>query len=157
MNSQDQAVVAFLSRYPPSVQAVGLELRREVLSTIPGVLEMLDGPGKVVGYGFGAGYADLICTIIPSRSEVKLGIVGGAQLEDPNGLLQGSGKRHRYVVLASVADLNRPGLKPLLKAAVAVWNAKSGPAATPPPRPAAARPRQGSPKARRRRGSIPRR
>ena len=63
-----------------------------------------------------------MCTLIPSRAGVKLGIVRGAELDDPRGLLAGSGKVHRHVAaLRSPADLKRPGVRPLLKAALAAW------------------------------------
>jgi hypothetical protein len=52
---------------------------------------------------------------------VKLGIVRGTALPDPHGLMEGTGKVHRYVVLVKLADLKRPGLKQLLKTAFAAW------------------------------------
>ena len=85
---------------------------------------MVDQADRVLGYGFGPTYKDLICTIILSKGEVKLGIVGSATLPDPNGLLEGTGKRHRYVVIAEPSDLKKPGLKSLLKAAVTAWKQK---------------------------------
>jgi hypothetical protein len=45
---------------------------------------------------------------------VKLGLIGGASLPDPSGLLEGTGKVHRYVVVTSRADLRRPEIKALL-------------------------------------------
>jgi hypothetical protein len=116
-------VTEFLASYPPPVRDVALQLRDQVLRAIPGTRELLDRPARIVGYGFGTGYRDLICTIIPSRTGVKLGIVGGAKLADPNGLLDGEGKRHRYVAFRALADLNKAGLTPLLEAAVAAWKA----------------------------------
>jgi hypothetical protein len=86
---------------------------------------MVDASARVIGYGFGAGYADLICTIILSKGGVKLGIVGSAELPDPNNLLEGAGKRHRYVPLAKPSDLGKPGLKSLLEARVAAWKKKT--------------------------------
>ncbi len=68
----------------------------------------------MIGYGFGAGYKDMICTIILSKAGVKLGIVGSAALPDPTRLLEGTGKRHRYVPIAEASDLKKPGLKSLL-------------------------------------------
>jgi hypothetical protein len=103
------------------VQDVAMEARQMIIDTIPNLMEMLDRPAKVIGYGFGAGYKDLICTIILSKSGVKLGIVGSADLPDPDGLLEGAGKRHRYVALAKSSDVRKPGLKTLLKARVAAW------------------------------------
>jgi hypothetical protein len=114
-------VAGFLDTYPPTVRDVALELRRTIMSVIPDVRETLDRSARIVGYGFGSGYSDTICTIIPSKKGVKLGIARGTKLPDPNGLMEGAGKLHRYVALGTLADLKRPGLKPLLKTAVAAW------------------------------------
>jgi hypothetical protein len=111
----------FLAEYPPPVRDVALALRKTILAVIPDAREMLDRSSRIVAYGFGTSYADMICTIIPSKTGVKLGIVRGTALKDPHGLLEGSGKQHRYVALAKLSDLRRRGLKPLLGAAVRAW------------------------------------
>jgi hypothetical protein len=116
-------VTEFLGSYPPAVRDVALALRDQVRGAIPGTREILDRPARIVGYGFGTGYRDLICTIIPSKTGVKLGVVGGATLPDADGLLEGEGKRHRYVAFRTPADVKKPGLTPLLEAAVAAWKA----------------------------------
>lgn len=113
-----------LETYPANVRDIALAARQMINATIPDLQEMVDRSARVIGYGFGAGYADLICTIILSKSGVKLGIVGSAALPDPNKLLEGSGKRHRYVALTKLSDLKKPGIKPLLKARVAAWKSQ---------------------------------
>jgi hypothetical protein len=107
-----------LSTYPANVQEVALGTRKLILATLPGVLEMVDAPARVIGYGRSANYKDLLCTIILSKGGVKLGIVGGAALPDPNGLMEGTGKKHRYVVLDTPADLKKPGLTRLIRSKV---------------------------------------
>jgi hypothetical protein len=116
----------FLTRYPPAVQEVATAVRDVVRQALPDVRETLDTPARIVAYGFGPGYADSICTIIPSKTGVKLGIVRGADLPDPDGLLAGSGKRHRYVPLATRADVTGPALKRLLAVALAAWKQQAG-------------------------------
>jgi hypothetical protein len=59
-----------------------------------------------------------------STSGVKLGVVRGSELADPRGLLEGSGKVHRYVQLHAPADLRKTGLRPLIKAAHVAWQAR---------------------------------
>jgi hypothetical protein len=63
--------------------------------------------------------------LILSREGVKIGIARGAELSDPKKLMQGSGKVHRHVQLRTIADLKRPGLKPLLKAALNAWRERN--------------------------------
>ena len=57
--------------------------------------------------------------IAPHRRHVNLGLADGAALPDPHGLLQGTGRRHRHVRIASEADLAHPGVRALLEAAAA--------------------------------------
>lgn len=125
MKQSDDDVLQFLSEYPPAVGDLSRRLRDIVRAAMPGASEKLDRPGRVVGYGFGPGYSGLVCTIIPSKKGVKLGVVYGARLPDPQGLLEGSGKQHRYVALTEPADLERAGLKDLLRAAVMAWKERS--------------------------------
>jgi hypothetical protein len=49
----------------------------------------------------------MVCTLILSKSGVKLGLVGGAALSDPYGLLAGTGKVHRHVQLRAPEDLKQ--------------------------------------------------
>ena len=125
MSNRNNEIITFLTRYPPEVRELVHDVRAFVRQSIPEVRETLDLPAKIIAYGFGSGYSDMICTIIPSQSGVKLGIARGAEIDDPDGLLEGSGKRHRHVPLGTAADLERPGLKALLVAAVANWKAQS--------------------------------
>ena len=118
------AIDAFLDRYPTEVRELAASVRAFVRATIPSTTEVLDEPARVVGYGIGEGYRGLVCTIIPSKSGVKLGIARGAELPDPNGLLEGSGKRHRYVQFTTPADLGRSGIDRLILAAQAAAQAK---------------------------------
>jgi hypothetical protein len=91
----------------------------------PGSTETLDLPARMIAYSYGPGYKGLACTLILSRGGVKIGVVRGSELADPKGLLEGSGKVHRHVALKTPADLERPGLKPLLKASLAAWKARN--------------------------------
>ena len=125
MKQSDDDVLQFLSEYPAAVRDLGGQLRDIVRAAMPAAREELDRPGRVIGYGFGPGYSGLVCTIIPSKKGVKLGVVYGARLPDPNGLLEGSGKQHRYVAFTEPADLEKAGLKDLLRAAVTAWKERS--------------------------------
>jgi hypothetical protein len=67
------AMDTFLASYPEAVRSLALRARKLVREALPGVEESLDEAGRVVGYGYGAGYTGLVCTLIPSQSGVKLG------------------------------------------------------------------------------------
>jgi hypothetical protein len=110
----------FLASYPPAVIEIALSLRAVIERTMPEATETLDLAGRVIGYGIGAGYSGLVCTIIPSKKGAKLGIVDGAHLPDPNGLMEGSGKRHRHIQFNHREDVDRDGVEALLKSAKAI-------------------------------------
>jgi len=45
--------------------------------------------------------------------------VNGVDLDDPDKLLEGAGKRHKHIVIARADDLHKPGVKSLVRAAAA--------------------------------------
>ena len=114
-------VEEFLAGFPPEVEALALETRALILKFAPKAEEMADAPARIIGYGFGKKYADMVFVIIPSKGGVGLGFYRGADLPDPKRLLEGTGKVHRHVKLRKPADLKRAGLGPLLKAAITAW------------------------------------
>jgi hypothetical protein len=107
----------FLAEYPSAVTALAVRLRAKIRAALPDAAETLDRAGRVVGYSVGPGYAGLVCTIIPSKNGVKLGVVDGATLRDPHGLLEGAGKKHRYVQFKTPEDVERRELIALLRTA----------------------------------------
>ncbi|MFO7698600.1 MAG: GrpB family protein [Anaerolineae bacterium] len=116
-------IAAFLEGYPPPVPEMAASVRGMVRRVLPDIQETLDATSRIVAYGYGPGYGDTICTLIPSKGGVKLGIARGASLPDPDGLLSGTGKVHRVVAFARPSDLgeNRPGKEALLEQALAAW------------------------------------
>jgi hypothetical protein len=110
-------VSSFLQQYDRDVASMVGELRRIVASLLPGVTEQLDLPAKMIAYCYGRRYIDMVCTIHPSKKGVKLGFYKGAELPDPDGLLQGTGKLSRYVIVDS-GRLHSVALRQLLEHAL---------------------------------------
>jgi hypothetical protein len=115
----------FLAHYPTGVKDIALAARELVVQTLSDATETVDRSARLVGYSYGPGYKDTICTLLMSQTGVKVGIARGSELQDPDGLLQGAGKVHRHVQLRSVADVQNPGLKQLLQAALAAWRKRA--------------------------------
>ncbi|HBB94143.1 MAG TPA: hypothetical protein DC054_02020 [Blastocatellia bacterium] len=114
-----------LKSYPSDVQVLAGKARQLLLKLLPGVEERADSSVPLLSYAYGPGYPGMVCTLILSKSGVKLGLVRGVELADPKGLLEGSGKVHKYVQLRKASDLNRPGVKGLVKAAHAAWQQRN--------------------------------
>ena len=119
------AVSSAFASYPGHVEVLALRARELVLNALPGASEELDSTGKLIGYGYGPGYTGTVCTLIMSQKGVKIGIVRGAALPDPHRLMGGAGKVHRHVDLRTLDDLAQPGIKPLLKTALAAWKGRN--------------------------------
>jgi len=121
----NKAVYDVIEAYPPEVQSLALAARKLVRRVIPKATEMVDSKSKVIGYGFGPGYKDMICSLMPARTWVTLGIGWGAELPDPQKLLEGTGKVHRHVKLRRESDLKAPALEALLRAGLEQWRIRS--------------------------------
>jgi len=120
----NKAVNDLLKPYSPEVKKLALATRAFVLRMIPKAMEQVDTKSKLIGFGFGTGYKDMICSLLPAKTWVTLGIGWGAELPDPQGLLEGAGKVHRHVKLKTESDLEIPALEALLKAGIVHWETK---------------------------------
>lgn len=75
------------------------------------------GPRKMIdGYAY----------ILPYRSWVNLGFYRGTSLTDPEKLLEGTGARMRHVKMRTVEDVERPGVRELIREACAERRAAFG-------------------------------
>ncbi len=119
----NQALADLLKPYSPDVQKLALATRAFVLKIIPNAIEQVDPKSKLIGYGFGTKYTDMICSLMPAKTWVTLGIGWGRELPDPQKLMEGSGKVHAHVKLKGATDLENPALEALLNAGIAHWEA----------------------------------
>ena len=107
-----------LSRYDEKISTLGFKLRDFLLKSIDNIIEQPDATANIIGFTYGTGYKDLICTIIPSKKGIKLGFYKGSELSDPAKLLAGSGKVHKFVQIDSEKDISNPALKKLISEAI---------------------------------------
>jgi hypothetical protein len=118
-------ILQFLAAYSEPVYDAAMRLREVILKHLPGVTEQLDIPAKMIAYAYGQKYAELVCVIIPSKKGLKLGFNKGTTLSDPAGLLEGSGKISRYVIIKSGDDIKNPALIKLLQAAMQAYKERT--------------------------------
>ena len=114
-------VKKFLANYDPNVSNLAYKVRALITQLIPDVKEEVDPSPRIIAYGFGSKYEDMICVIIPSASGLKLGFYKGRELPDPNGLLTGTGKRHRHVKITGTEDVSSAALRQLIRAAYGAY------------------------------------
>ena len=112
------ALTEFLEHYPAEIRALVFETRSLILSVIPNAVELVDPPSKIIAYGLGQKYADLICAIAPYAKYINLIFSKGATLPDPGQRLQGTGKRARHIKIHAEADIQDPSTRTLLEEAL---------------------------------------
>jgi hypothetical protein len=110
-------VTSFLDRFGEDTQRLARAALSSLRQIVPDAFESAEG-GEI-GLGLGPGYRGLVFTVSPQRSYVNLGIAGGASLDDPDGLLEGTGKVHRHLKVRSVDRLDDERVQELLHRAVA--------------------------------------
>ena len=107
----------FLAGYPPEIRELVLQTRILILTVIPDAVEIIDPPSKIIAYGYGPKYSELICAIAPYPRYINLIFSRGVELPDPEMLLHGTGKRARHLKISHISDIEASGSKALLEEA----------------------------------------
>lgn len=114
-NGTFEEVIAAAS---PELQEIARAMRALIADVMPGVTEVPWAKQKTVGYGVGPKkMSEHFCYIAPQKRYVNLGFFYGADLPDPEGLLEGSGKVLRHIKVRSMATLEQPAVRSLVEAA----------------------------------------
>jgi len=123
----DRQLLAYLAPYDPQVSNLALALREVVLEEAPEAMESLvNGYAVAIGFSFtGRPMKDGFCHVVTYRTHVNLGFNRGAQLADPDGVLEGSGKSIRHIRIRNHEDLDRPLIRRFVRAAIAQLAAPS--------------------------------
>jgi len=96
----------------PALRKVVQELRSFVKEIVPSAKETVNAWGVPTFEVAGP-----FCLYMVGKRHVTFGFHYGTSLEDPEGLLEGTGKNIRHVKIGSVEDLGQKGLRELVLAA----------------------------------------
>ena len=105
-----------LAEHPPELRAIERALRATIRSEFPGAVEQVDFGNKLIAFGRSMKMRGLLFAIIAHKSHVNLQLADGADLPDPDGLIEGSGKRIRHVKVRSVEQASSPGVVAAIRA-----------------------------------------
>jgi hypothetical protein len=95
-------------------------LRRELTAAFPDAVEQVDFGNRLLAVGKSMAMRDLAFAIIPHSAHVNLQLADGVDLPDPEGLVEGTGKRIRHVKVRSVEAAESPSLRAIVDAQVAL-------------------------------------
>ncbi len=113
-------LLQFLAPYDTAIQRLALEVRAYLLTIEPRATETIyDAYNAVaIGYSFTGRLKECYCHVAVYSKHVNLGFNHGADLQDPQEILQGQGSQVRHVTIHEKSDLAGSYLKGLVRAAI---------------------------------------
>ncbi|MFE5408897.1 DUF1801 domain-containing protein [Microbacterium sp. NPDC056569] len=110
---------AILEGRSEEVRDIASATRGLIFDVLPQTVEVVWPAQRSSGYGTGPKKnSEQFAWILAHAAHVALAFPYGAELDDPAGLLGGTGARVRNVRLASLEDVARPELRALLEHAI---------------------------------------
>ena len=119
MSEAARAFDRFLDADAPAVADIARALRLSVLAVAPDVVESFDPADRLLAFGVGSKLRDFWFAIIPHTAHVNLQLADGADLPNPDGRIEGTGKRVRHVKVRSVDEAQAPWLRDVIERQVA--------------------------------------
>src|SRR3979490_223310 len=112
-------LIKFLKPYDREVQDLALQLRALVLEEMAPCYENIYDAYSALAIGFGASdrLSDGIFHIAVYSQHVNLGFNDGATLDDPKGILLGTGNRIRHITVKTAEDIKRPEIRAYIRRA----------------------------------------
>ena len=121
-----------LQRHREVVQRLALAARKLILEEAPEASEFVYEVYTIADhFAFTERPSDAFVFTTTHANWVNLGFNFGSLLPDPYGLLRGEGKLIRHIRMARAADLDGPGVRELVRAAMAQAERPEGKAGKP--------------------------
>jgi hypothetical protein len=117
-------VARLTADHPPELRAIEEALRRAIRAAAPSIVERVDFGNRLIAFGWSMAMRDLLFAIICHKTWVNLQFADGAELPDPAGLVEGTGKRIRHVKVRSVEAAAETRLVALIEAQLAIRSAR---------------------------------
>jgi len=118
-NAESQ-LAGFLAKYSPEIEALAKAARTKLRSKLPGAIELVydNYNALAIGYAPSERASEAIFSIALYPRWVSLFFLQAKGLRDPNGLLRGSGRVVRHIVLQRPDDLDLPAVRDLMEQAL---------------------------------------
>jgi hypothetical protein len=108
-----------LDAIAPAVADIARALRMTVLEGFPDAVETFDQADGLLAIGTGRSIRAFSFAIIPHKAHVNLQLADGADLPNPDGHIEGTGKRVRHVKVRSVEDARASWVRAAIAAQLA--------------------------------------
>jgi hypothetical protein len=109
-----------MSQIDPELSTICEALREIIAEIHTDFVEIVWKNQKIASYGVGPKkMSEHYTYLAPHKKHVNLGFYHGAVLQDPEYLLEGTGKRLRHIKIKNISEAERPQIKDLIQAAIA--------------------------------------
>ena len=109
-----------LASHSPEVQGAARALQAMIRDELPDVVVEFDPGNALLAFGRSMKMRDLLFALIPHAAWVNLQLAAGSLLANPDGLIEGTGKRIRHVKVRSAAAAADPKVRSILRAQIAL-------------------------------------
>jgi hypothetical protein len=104
-----------LAGHSPAVQAAARELEKLIRKELPDVVVQFDPGNRLLAFGRSMRMLDLLFALIPHAGWVNLQLAHGALLPNPDGLIEGTGKRIRHIKVRSAEGAGDPRVRAAIR------------------------------------------
>jgi hypothetical protein len=114
-------IEGFIAKFSDGIAAEIRAARAEMQRRLPGAVELVydNYNALAIGYGSSEKLDDVVFSIACFPRWVRLFFFHGADLDDPDGLLEGAGAQVRSLKLPNLAVLDDPRVRALMAQALA--------------------------------------
>jgi hypothetical protein len=114
-------IESFIAKFSDPIAAEIRAARADMQRRLPGAFELVydNYNALAIGYGASEKLADVVFSIACFPRWVRLFFFHGADLDDPDGLLEGNGAQVRSLKLPNLAVLDDPKVQALMAQALA--------------------------------------
>jgi hypothetical protein len=120
MDAPEDQLQRFIGRYSPDVADRAASVLAELRRLMPGATLLVYDNYNALAVAFSPdgrpSHTILSVTLYPRW--VSLFFTNGASLEDPSGILRGSGNKMRHIVLSSADDIKREEVRAVIREAL---------------------------------------
>lgn len=103
---EQAAVREYIERFSPEFREILKRLQELIYQVVPDAEEAIKWNMPVFSFR-----GRNICNVAGYKNHVSLTFYNGTMLNDPDGLLQGSGKYMKFIRFSSVSDLDEERLR----------------------------------------------
>lgn len=121
MNDAETRIEGFIAKFSDEVAPQIRAARAALRARLPGAVELVydNYNALAIAYGASEKLADVVFSIAAFPKWIRLFFNRGADLDDPQGLLEGQGVQVRSLKLSSLAVLDEPAVQALMAQALA--------------------------------------